>query len=174
MTLSITKEEKCSYIRLFDSEELTAYYNAPSSSINVELGVKYNCGTEKVFELTDSDLALDADTSVAYIEIDSAFLNEDPSDDSVLKDGVFTIRLKITQADGSIEQDTICVGTVCEAKCKVMEYLASNLNSNLHHHIYALDNLHLCDECQCEAGCVIYTDLQNKLKNDVSNSCSDC
>jgi len=172
MELTIVKQDKCVAIWLYDSAQLTNYYNN-STNKSVELGVTRNCGTETTKDVKVSDVLYDTTLQSAYIVIDNDFLGYTVNGDA-LPDSVYRLRLRVTEADGSYTEDSICVAITCAIKCRVAEYIASNLNTRIHYYEYALDNIHNCDKCLCEAGCIIYKELLDIINNGGDNYCSDC
>jgi hypothetical protein len=171
MNLSVVKAEDCTYIRLYDSEDLTAYYSSPAGK-TVTLGITLDCGTEVVKDVQQSDVLLDIETSTAYISIDKDFINGTDGDTTALDDCIYRLRLVISETDGSKEEDYICTAILCETECSVITYIASNLTSNLYDYIIALQNIENCSKCKCEDACVIFNKLKEILSTDEQNSCS--
>lgn len=172
MELNIVKQDKCTAIWLYDSEELTNFYNNNTGK-TVELGVTCNCGTEQTKEVKVSDVVYDSVESSAYIIIDNDFLGNTVEGEA-LPDGIYRLRLRVTESDGSYVEDSICVAITCAIKCRIAEYIAGNLNTKIHYYEYSLDNIHNCDKCLCEAGCIIYNELLDIINNGADNYCSEC
>ena len=175
--MTLEKAEDCSYIRISGCDQLNAFYvdsllQVPTG-ITAELGVICMCdGNETVYQIDASDLTLDGEGNT-YFDITKAFLETSESEEK-LDDGIYQIRLTITNPDLSFDQRTICVAITCQLECLAMTYLADNLKSNIWKYILALSGIQNCDGCFCEAGCLLYNHVLSLLDNETPKNCANC
>ena len=129
-------------------------------------------GDETVYEIDPAIIELDGEGN-SYFDITKALLDESESEEP-LDDGIYQLRLTITNPDSSFDQKTTCVAITCQLECLAMTYLANNLRSDIWKYILALSGIQNCDECFCEAGCLLYNHVLSLLDNEAPKNCANC
>jgi hypothetical protein len=78
-------------------------------------------------------------------------------------DGIYTIKITLTEPNGAYEEETSCFFMDCTIKCKVAEKLSTLTTDSLVHIMYqALLDANNC-ACQCEEMCKLYEKLLVEL-----------
>jgi hypothetical protein len=174
MILTFVKAEDCSKITIYDTEELVEFYNdinsAAPTGYKAEVGISHRCMNETIYELDQTNVLFDVETSSAYVEINNALINE-LAVDLPLDDGTYNIRLKVTKPDNSYVEDSFCSTILCEVECEVVTFLSENLSSDIYKYLIALQNIDECDKCKCEAACLLFDTLLNTLDNGGKDNC---
>ena len=168
--MTFTKETDCSAITIFD-DELTTFYDAGApSTTTITLDITCNC-TGTPLSITIDELGdLEYSGGVASFVIDSTILEQATS---TIDDGIYHIELTVNKDSGEYYNAEVCVGILCTAKCEVVEYLASNLSSDIHKYIQVLDEwINDCDACDCSKACIVYTYLRKLLNEEIENPCN--
>lgn len=163
MNLRLEKAGDCSYIRLFDPEDLTDWINAGKPGTwSINLTVQCDCDyTYPVVDLRNHVTNTTAQ-GASYIDLVPSDLG---LEDTTLPDAVYTLTLRVTRPGGSFNEDTACSAILCETYCKYIEHLAQYPNSDIYKYIKALEYLENCDNCECKYGCTIFEELINNLNN---------
>jgi len=78
--------------------------------------------------------------------------------------GVYKFRLVKTLDDGSTFTEIACSFLGCGLECDVLNYISSNLTSNLYYLFQLLNYTETCDACQCEEALAIYNHLLETLE----------
>lgn len=176
MILTYNKAEDCSSIIIYDSEELLDFYNdinlTEPTGYKAELGITCNCGNEVTYDIDSTIVMLDSELNTAYVTINNALIN-DLITDQPLSDGIYKIRLKVTEPDESYVEDYFCTAILCEIECELITYLSNNLKSDAYKYLIALQNIDNCDKCECEAGCLLYEELVNIIEDGNYSNCCD-
>jgi len=89
-----------------------------------------------------------------------------------ISDGIY--RLELVSDDGEeIITEKYCLLIDNELKCRLVEYIATNLTSNIYHLYLVLDNAETCVDCNCSNLCTIYDEIITILDSE-TDGCTTC
>lgn len=172
MELRIEKATDCTYIKLFDDEDLTDFRVAgfPGSwdvTLSVDLGCKKYV---EPISITASEMNPDISGGVNIL-INSTLLGVE-----TLDEGVYGLTLSVTRPDGSNNTDSVCTALTCAAWCRAIQRLSQDIKTYeaAYKLLDALNYLEECDECDCKYGCAIYDKAIEILDNDVQEDPCNC
>ena len=134
------------------------------NDIDVTLNVYEACGDTPI-EIVLSD---DNETGGAMV-ITIALLEQTGA---AIADGIY--RLELVSDDGEdIITEKYCLFIDNELKCNIVEYLATNLTSNIYHLYMVLSNAETCVDCNCSNLCTIYDEIV-RLIDTQTDGCTTC
>lgn len=165
--MTYTIADDFSYIDISSELINTWLDDSPNPDYTIELILNYNCSGEDVTEMEYDMDGLEAFVAEPYLRLSAEYF--DMTD--VLSDGIFSIKVKVTQDDGSYESDSVCVFVDQETKCCLIEYMADNLDDCKAISLYLpLTFVNTCSDCACADACLIFAELQELLGLETSTS----
>lgn len=88
--------------------------------------------------------------------------------------GIYTVTITSLVQDVGGQTSTDCVLIDCDLKCRVLEYLAENLDSPVGIYYETLKYLNVCTKCTCESGCLLLAEIESILNNTKTTPCGNC
>ena len=90
---------------------------------------------------------------------------------TAIADGIY--RLELVSDGDDIITEKYCLFIDNELKCNIVEYLATNLTSNIYHLYMVLANAETCVDCNCSNLCTIYDEIV-RLIDTQTDGCTTC
>lgn len=130
------------------------------SEIELTLNIYKNCSdTAVVLEAADID-------SGSTLIVTAANLNQS----EILTDDVYV--LELVSVDGATTTTEVyCLFINCDTKCRIITYLADNLNSNIYHLYQVLNDGEVCTDADCANACVIFNEISRLLDDSNTLPC---
>lgn len=146
----------------------------PEEQVSLQLEVYTSCSTTPIKTLTVHETDSTGDLIVLqtdggqHLDIVPADLN---SEYTVFPDGPIYFKLIYKELDnGTVKEETGCVFSSCELKCKVSEFTMKNPQCTEAQLIYnALVNSNDCQDCSCTNACFLYNKLKEILDTQTTS-----
>lgn len=158
------KENNCETI-LLTSPSLEDFV---SELYETPVAVHIDCGNNQ-FDLELTLPNFEEIDSVQYLVLTPELLNQEGK----LSDGIYYIKVTVTENNQDKTIEDICIFLGCDLKCLLIDYLAENPKSDVFKYEMALNWINDCDVCSCDKGRLIYNTLLDILKNGEKSPC-DC
>jgi hypothetical protein len=138
-----------------------------SENLSVSLSITINCDTEYVIvvDIEDTDITIDPDALGL--------------DQEALSDGVYYLKLTVTQDDSTIVEESTCLLVNCSMTCQMLDVFTAMANGSTDNTVAALSYYALitaagCTSCACSDLCTLYeaTQLIECDSNVTSCGCS--
>lgn len=145
-----------------EDDLITDYIAAlPSPDHTLKLTITVNCDTSYEIDVDDDNVNLNTVDGRYEITPDDVGLT------TSIDDSIYYIELtKTVTATGSTVSSYSCIFVDCELKCKLFDYLATHLESDIVKFYERLTDLNTCGDCECQAACVFYCKLQEALTGE--------
>ena len=155
--MTVTKSIDCSNFTIA-SDLINAWVN--DDEIELTLKVYKNC----------SDTAIEIDA--ADVDFESTLFIEasDLNQDEILADDIYVLELVSVDGD-TTETEVYCLFINCDTKCRIITYLADNLNSNIYHLYQVLNDGEVCTDADCANACVIFNEISRLLDDSNTLPC---
>lgn len=165
--MTYTVAEDYTYIDITSELINTWLDDSPSPDYTIELILNYNCENEETITMEYDMDGLEAFVAEPYLRLDVSYY--DMAD--TLSDGIYSIKVKVTQDDGSFESDSVCIFIDAETKCCLINYMADNLDDCKAISLYLpLTFVNTCSDCACADACLIYAELKELLGLETSTN----
>lgn len=150
------------------SDLITDYIAAlPNPDHTLELKIAVNCDTTYTIDIDDDNDNLDV-AGDKYVITPSDVNQTDSLSDSVYH---VTLTKTITATNGQTIEYS-CIFVDCKLKCRLFDYVAVNLDSDITKYYDRLADLGTCDDCACEAACLFYQKLIDAITD--TGTCKEC
>lgn len=164
--MEITKSTDCT--QLYISGTLVSDYisQSPTPDHSLVFYASVNGSDAALVEVT-----YDAGNDRAYLTLSDLGMT------TRLDDGIYTIEIiKTVTVGGAITKEKECAGIFCPKGtiCEIVEYVASNLDSNVPELFYLLNNFTGCSETSCDDAVKIWEHLQDQLGIFTTAKTNDC
>jgi hypothetical protein len=164
--MEIKKNDDCT--RLLISDDLISDYisQSPTPDHTLVFNIAVNDSASAVVEVT-----YDAGEDNAYATLSDFSMTDR------LDDGIYTVEIvKTVTVGGAITKKKECAGIFCPKGmiCEIVEYVASNLDSNVPELFYLLNNFNGCTEASCDDAIKIWEHLQDQLGIFTTAKTNDC
>lgn len=155
--MTVTKASNCASFTI-TSDLITDW--VADNTIELTLNVYKNC-TDTPVELEAADI-----DSGSTLVVTAASLGQT----SILEDDIYV--LELVSVDGNTTTTEVyCLFINCDTKCRIITYLADNLNSNIYHLYLALTNGEVCTDADCANACVIFNEISRLLEDSNTKPC---
>jgi len=164
--MTIIKNEDCTRLNITD-DLIDAYIaQSPTPDHTLEYYVQIGDGESTLMEVT-----YDNPNGLAYLDLDDLGMT------GVVDDGIYTIEIvKTDTGSGTVKKKKECAGVFCPKGliCDIVEYVASNLDSNVPELFYLLNNFTGCTEASCDDAVKIFEHLNDQLGIFTTAKTNDC
>jgi hypothetical protein len=162
--MQILNHNNCAGILIID-QLLDDWVNSPDRP-EMTITVKKNC-TDLV-EIQMTALLYSAIYSGVILTPDALGLG------STIPTGIYTVTIKQISQNVGGATVTDCGLIDCDLKCRVVDYIATNLESPVAIYYETLKYINDCTDCSCASGCLILAEIEAILNNTKTTPCGNC
>jgi hypothetical protein len=155
--MTVTKASNCASFTI-TSDLIDAW--VADNTIELTLNVYKNCAIEPI-ELEAGDVDSGSTLIVTAASLDQT---------SILADDIYVLELVSVDGD-TTETEVYCLFINCDTKCRIITYLADNLNSNIYHLYQVLNDGEVCTDADCANACVIFNEISRLLDDSNTLPC---